>query len=347
MQSQEEGQSDKGADALHDEALVLLAHDHMVRLEDFRRDRSGGVVAKVVQATVDARVFSDSRAEYERSLYGSEGFMADAMEAFDGILETVASNPQELLLVREAADIREAKRSGQLGLILGSEGGKLLEGSLATLRNFHRLGMRHLQFHWSIRNQLGTAQSTPNEPGLTEFGREVVSEMNRLGMIVDLSHSSPHSIQDALETTTKPVINSHSGSRELSDTSQNLWDDQIRAMAENGGVVAIHFATRIVLGDYPSSTIDDLIAQIEYVVEIGGIDTVGLGPDFFEYGDDSRGRNVMVNQGASPMPWTADLEDTGKLRNLTRALAGRGYRDADILKILGGNLMRVFETALG
>ena len=114
-----------------------------------------------------------------------------------------------------------------------------------------------------------------------------------------------------------------------------------------GRSVAIHFATRIVLGDYPSSTVDDLIAQIEYVVEIGGIDTVGLGPDFFEYGDDSRGRNVMVNQGASPMPWTADLEDTGKLRNLTRALAARGYRDADILKILGGNLMRVFESALG
>jgi membrane dipeptidase len=229
---------------------------------------------------------------------------------------------------------------------MGSEGGKLLEGNLAALRNFHRLGMRHLQFHWSIRNQLGTAQGTPNEPGLTEFGREVVAEMNSLGMIVDLSHSSPHSIEDALETTTKPVINSHSGARTIYNTQQNLWDDQIRDMADNGGVVAIHFATRIVLGEYPTSTIDDLIAQIEHVADVGGIDTVGLGPDFFEDGG-PRSRNVMKNQGQSPMPWTADLEDTGKLRNLTRALVGRGYRDRDIVKILGGNLMRVFEAALG
>ena len=128
MPPQDESPHNTRADALHERALVLLAHDHMVLPEQLRRDRKGGVTAKVVQATVDAHAFSYDRAEYERSLYSAEGFMADAMKAYDSLLETVDSNPAEFLIVRKAADIEEAKKSGRLGLILGSEGGKLLEG---------------------------------------------------------------------------------------------------------------------------------------------------------------------------------------------------------------------------
>ena len=333
---------------LHEQAFVVLAHDHKVRSEDLRQDLAGGVTAKVVQATIDGRAFSFDRADYERSLYSTDGFMLDAMEAYDHIFTTIDTMPDDVFVVRRAADIREAKRTGRLGLILGAEGGKLLEGSLAPLRNFYRLGMRHLQFHWAIRNQLGTAQSTPDEPGLTKFGREVVAEMNELGMLLDVSHSSPASIDDVLTVTSKPIINSHTGSRELNPTNtQLLWDDQIKALADNGGVAAIHFCSQVLLGTGQRATVDDVLAHLDRLVNVGGIDSVGLGPDFL-LDSTSRTANAYVNQGipADAYTWTENLDDSSKLPNFTAAMVAHGYRDEDILKILGGNLLRVIEATL-
>ena len=334
--------------ALHERALVLLAHDHMVRAEDFRRDLAGGVTAKVVQATVSGRAFADTRAEFERSLYSTEGYMRDGMEAYDEIFATVETMPDEVFVVRRAADIGDAKRSGRLGLILGAEGAKLLEGSLAALRIFYRLGMRHLQLHWATRNQVGTAQSDIDEPGLTEFGREVVAEMNALGMLLDVSHSSPATIADVLAMTDKPVINSHTGARELNSRStQLLWDDQIRDLADNGGVAAVHFCSQVLLSEGRQATIDDVLDHIDHLVRVGGIESVGLGPDYLLDGT-QRTRNVSFNQriAEDSFTWTKEFEDSSKLPNVTVQLLGRGYTEDEILKILGGNLLRVIEEAL-
>ena len=272
----------------------MLAHDHMVRAEDLRRDLAGGVTAKVVQATVSGRAFADDRAEFERSLYSTEGYMRDAMEAYDEIFATIETMPDEVFVVRRAADIGEAKRTGRLGLILGAEGAKLLEGSVAALRVFYRLGMRHLQLHWATRNQVGTAQSDTDEPGLTEFGREVVTEVNALGMLLDVSHSSAATIADVLVITDRPVINSHTGARELNPRStQLLWDDQIRDLADNGGVAAVHFCTQVLLSEGRQATIDDVLTHIDYLVDMGGIESVGLGPDYLLDGT-QRTRNVRL-----------------------------------------------------
>jgi membrane dipeptidase len=333
---------------LHQRAIILLAHDHKVTLDDFRADHRGGVTAKVVQAVVDARVF-ESRPVYEGSLYSFDGFLRDAMTAYDWLLSTVEANPSELLVVRTAEDIRTAKETGKLGLILGSEGAKHLEGSAAVLRNLFRLGVRQVQLHWAIRNQLGTAQSDLDEPGLTDFGRQVISEMNRLGMLIDVSHSSPASIEDALATTTKPVINSHTGARDLNPVSgQLLWDDEIKALADNGGVACIHFNTSVLIGRQTTrlSTVEDVLSHIEHVVEVGGIECVGLGPDFIPGG--KPGERIRFNQRIPPefWRWTAELDSSQLLPNLTIALVERGYSDSDILKILGGNLMRVLSEVL-
>ena len=333
--------------ALHERALVVLAHDHMVRAEDLRRDIAGGVTAKVVQATVSGRAFSDRRAEFERSLYSTEGFMRDAMEAYDEIFATIETMPDEVFVVRRAADIQEAKRTGRLGLILGAEGAKLLEGSLAALRVFHRLGMRHLQLHWATRNQVGTAQSDTDEPGLTEFGREVVAEVNALGMLLDVSHSSVATIADVLAMTDRPVINSHTGARELNPRStQLLWDDQIKDLADNGGVAAVHFCSRVLL-DSGHATIDDVLTHIDYLVDAGGIESVGLGPDYLLDGT-QRTRNVSFNQriAEDDFTWAKDFEDTSTLPNVTVALLERGYTEDETLKILGGNMLRVIEASL-
>ena len=334
--------------ALHESALVVLAHDHMVRAEDLRRDIAGGVTAKVVQATVSGRAFSDSRAEFERSLYSTEGFMRDAMEAYDEIFATIETMPDEVFVVHQASDIGEAKRTGRLGLILGAEGAKLLEGSLAALRIFYRLGMRHLQLHWATRNQVGTAQSDTDEPGLTEFGREVVAETNALGMLLDVSHSSPATIADVLAITDRPVINSHTGARELNPRStQLLWDDQIKDLADNGGVAAIHFCTQVLLSEGRQATIDDVLTHIDYLVDAGGIESVGLGPDYLLDGT-QRTRNVSFNQriAEDDFTWTKDFEDTSTLPNVTVALLERGYTEDETLKILGGNMLRVIEASL-
>ena len=334
--------------ALHERALVVLAHDHMVRAEDLRRDIAGGVTAKVVQATVSGRAFSDSRAEFERSLYSTEGFMRDAMEAYDEIFATIETMPDEVFVVRCAADIAEAKRTGRLGLILGAEGAKLLEGSVAALRIFYRLGMRHLQLHWATRNQVGTAQSDTDEPGLTEFGREVVAETNALGMLLDVSHSSPATIADVLAITDRPVINSHTGARELNPRStQLLWDYQIKDLADNGGVAAIHFCTQVLLSEGRQATIDDVLTHIDYLVDAGGIESVGLGPDYLLDGT-QRTRNVSFNQriAEDDFTWTKDFEDTSTLPNVTVALLERGYTEDETLKILGGNMLRVIEASL-
>jgi membrane dipeptidase len=275
--------------------------------------------------------------------------MRDAMTVYDQLLRTVDTHPSELLVVRTAADIRSAKASGKLGLILGSEGAKYLEGSIAALRNFFRLGVRQVQLHWAIRNQLGTAQSDLDEPGLTEVGREVISEMNHLGMLIDVSHSSPASVVDALATTRKPIINSHTGAREFNPVSgQLLWDDQIRALADNGGVACIHFSSSVLIGRQTGrrATVDDVLAHIEHVVNVGGIDSVALGPDFIPGGE--LGQNIRFNQRIPPefWLWTEDLDNSALLPNLTTALVERGYSDPDILKILGGNLLRVVEDVL-
>ena len=341
-------ENDERAVCLHDEAPIVLAHDHMVEAEDFARDRAGGVTAKVVQATLDARVFAPTRAEYQQSLHSTEGFMRDAMEVYDALLAKVQANPRELLVVRSGADVRAAKASDRLGLILGCEGAKLLEGRVAALRNFHRLGVRHIEFHWAIRNQLGTAQNDDGEPGLTAFGSEVVAEMNRLGMLIDVSHSSAATIADVLRESSDPVINSHTGARVFHDTPQNLWDAQIRELADNGGVAAVHFASGVLVDGDELASIADVVRHIDHLIDVGGIDSVGLGPDFV-LGHADRDARLLFNMNRTPesYTWTKDLDDSGKLRNLTRALVANGYGDEDIRKILGGNLLRVIDEAMG
>jgi len=257
---------------------------------------------------------------------------------------------------RVAADDRGFLLSDGIYEVTPAYGGRFFRGDrhlarmtrgLAALRIFYRLGMRHLQLHWATRNQVGTAQSDTDEPGLTEFGREVVAEVNSLGMLLDVSHSSTATIADVLAITDRPVINSHTGARELNPRSpQLLWDDQIKDLADNGGVAAVHFCSRVLLDD-GHTTIDDVLTHIDYLVDMGGIESVGLGPDYLLDGT-QRTRNVSFNQRIpeGAFTWAKDFEDTSTLPNVTVALLERGYTEDETLKILGGNMLRVIEASL-
>jgi len=232
---------------------------------------------------------------------------------------------------------------------MGIEGGHAIEDSLSALREFYRLGVRYMTLtHTNTNNWADSAGGidSPAEKrhgGLSDFGREVVREMNRLGMMVDISHVSDDTFRDAIETSQAPVIASHSSCRALTNVPRNLTDDMLKALAKNRGVVMINFYNGFINTEYakpgtpapgkPASaaTLDMLMRHFEHAIKVAGIDHVGIGSDF-------DGVDGLVPAG---------MEDVSKLPAITYELLKRGYSDADVKKLLGENLLRVMAEVEG
>ena len=330
------------------EHSLYLAHDHMYRAEDFTRDYAGGVGLKIVHLGVDAWIEAPSVRDYEAAYYVNTGFLARGLKRLTKVLNLERSG-EPIKIIRNVEDIDQAVREDKLALILGFEGGKIIEEDVDLLDAWFALGLRHMQLNWAMRNSIGASQTEEDEldqPGLTEFGFEVISRMNDLGIIVDVSHSSPKTIRDVIDTTTKPLLNSHSGSRSLANKQQNLWDDQITDMAENGGVIGIHFCSRLVLGvNGIQSEIEDVVKQIEAVTQIGGIEVVGLGPDYM-LNFEGRDEDYLRNTNQLDISWTKGLEDTSEIYNIVEALKKAGFSESDIDKITSGNMKRLIGDVL-
>jgi membrane dipeptidase len=286
----------------------------------------------------------------------------------------VGRHPDRLLFATTAADVRRAKREGKIAILIGVEGGHAIESSLDRLRELHAHGVRYLTLTWN--NGVPWAGSSLGEDGtrtggLTAFGRDVVREMNRLGMLVDLSHVSDSTFYDALAVSTVPVIASHSSARALSDFPRNLSDDQLRAIARNGGVVNVNFfsrfldsqyraraeavdaeiaAARRALGPGPDSAAASArlsarrasllaaLPQTPFSVLIDHIDHVArvAGVDHVGLGSDF--------DGVSALP--LGIEDVTRLPRIAQGLLDRGYSESDVTKILGGNMLRVMTRVL-
>lgn len=328
---------------------VYLAHDHMQRLEDYQRDLDGGVSGKIVHLTVDSWIDAPTQEDYDNSYDSYDGYRDRGLGALTN-LHAVAGDPDSnIRVVREFGDLELARKEGNLAVIAGNEGGKILGSDPSLLDAWFPMGLRHVQFNWAMPNRLGASQdqeSDPAQPGLTDFGRQTIEGMNERGMIVDVSHSAPQTILDALQTTTKPILNSHSGGRAIADKPQNLWDEQIKAMGDNGGVIGMHFCSRLVLGvNGVQAEIADVVKQIRYVADVGGIDVVGLGPDWV-LGDPERDVPYLRNTNQTDITWTKGLEDSTELPNLWDPLVGGGFTAAEIEKIAGGNMLRLFKDVL-
>ena len=328
---------------------VYLAHDHMDRPADFARDLAGGVAGKILHLTVDAWFDAPTREEYEAAYYTDDGFLERGLAAA-ARAHALADDPKNRLrIIRTCGDLAAAREAGELALILGNEGGKIIREDLALLDAFFHLGLRHMQLNWAMRNRIGASQANedePDHPGLSPFGFLVVERMNELGMVIDVSHSAPATAEDVLCASTKPILNSHSGSRTVAPKPQNLWDDQIRAIADNGGIVAVHFCSRLVLGvNDRQSQIDDVVRQMRYVADVGGMDAVALGPDWI-LGHPARDEPYLRNTNQEDITWTVGLESSTGLSNLLPALQDGGFSAAEIEKILGGNLLRLFREVL-
>jgi membrane dipeptidase len=295
------------------------------------------------------------------------------LEQIDGVRREVARHPNDLEMATTAADILSAKKRGRIAILMGLEGGHAIDSDLSVLRSYADLGVRYLTLTHTNHTPWADSSAKPSEHnGLTDFGRRVVRELNRLGMMVDISHVSDKTFQDALEASAAPVIASHSSSRALASAPRNMTDDMLRALARKGGVVHINYyegfldngfaerektlkaeqteqdaiddrtpkfgdrsqngpavrklnARRIAkLGRLPLSR---LLDHFEHAVKVAGVDHVGLGSDF-------DGADDLFPEG---------MEDISKIPNLVRGLMERGFSDEDILKILGGNTLRVMR----
>lgn len=316
---------------LHRDALVVDGHcDTLLRLWQTgaglgeRRQEGHLDLPRLRDGGVDVQVF----ACYIEPSFKPDRGLQRALQLVD-FFHTQLDGCPDLYLVREAGDLEAAGREGRVGAILAIEGGEGVGDHLAYLRTLYRLGVRLITLTWNQRNLIADGVGEERTGGgLSTFGVEVVREMNRLGMLVDVSHLSEPGFWHVVEVCRGPFVASHSCCWALCDHRRNLTDDQIRALARAGGVVGINFAPAFLSGEGTASW-EDVLRHIEHVVELVGPDHVGLGSDY---------------DGIPATP--AGLEDVSRLPVLTRGMVERGYAEEDIRKILGGNFRRVIQQVM-
>jgi membrane dipeptidase len=291
----------------------------------------------------------------------------DLRDAMQSVLDEHAD---QIELATTASDIERIVKAHKIAAFLTIEGGHSIDDDLHVLRTYYRLGIRSMTLtHARNTNWADSASDTPANNGLTDFGKDVVHEMNRLGMLVDLAHVSDKTFYDALAVTTKPVIVSHSSMRAISNVPRNVSDEMLRALAKNGGVIGINFGMGFInpkdaealrsatdteaeaplltgraLDEYAAenaqqlfgkratvvATVEDIADHIDHAVKVAGIDHVGIGSDFDGIAGTANG-----------------LEDVSKMPFLIAALLNRGYRESELKKILGQNLLRVIREVTG
>ena len=329
--------SDQEVQSVHRSALLIDTHNDVTGFTvdgfdignsgskhhtDLARLKAGGVGAVFFAAYVGPE-YAGSRTSAIRALQ-----MIDTIRT-----DIVGRYPNDFVLARSADEIEAAHKRGRIAALIGIEGGHAIEDSLRLLRDFYALGVRYMTLTHTNTNGWADSSGDMDKPGikhhngLTDFGKQVIVEMNRLGMIVDVSHVSDKTFWDALKTSHAPIFASHSSCRAICNVARNMTDEMIVAMAKKGGVIQINFYSAFLsqksadidrLAEaaksgkdrpaLPPAVLEDAVAHINHVVKIAGIDAVGIGSDF---------------DGVKSVP--TGLEDVSKFPNLTRALLEEGY----------------------
>jgi membrane dipeptidase len=341
--------------------------------------RQGGLGAVFVNTMVDEFYTANHLA------------VKEALRQIEHFYRQMALYPDQIGVARNAEEVRALRKEGKIAAILANEGGHPIEDDLGVLRMFHRLGLREMNLVHFLENSIGdvlhTSKNSGRGSGLTAFGRELIAEMNGLGIVIDVSHMAERTVLDAVAASAQPVITTHSGVRALVDRPGNWSDEMIRELAKKGGVMCLGFLPQLMSQDYhnkwnagrpplgslfmrgvkdmqslvyredPTTIYDfieegnrrfesgrgevtrqrrkdmpplsNLIDQIDYVARLVGVDHVGIGSDF---GGDA------VN--------LTGIESAGEYQNIAQALLKRGYKEGDVTKIMGENLLRVFDEVV-
>ncbi len=321
---------------------------------DIPRLRQGGVGAQFWSAYVPS------------STIHTGGGTRYALEQIDLIHRMVRRYPEHFEMAATAADVVRIHREGKIASLIGLEGGHAIESSLGVLRMFHALGVRYMTLtHSETHDWADSATDKPKHGGLSAFGEQVVREMNRLGMLVDISHVSPDTMRDVLRVTRAPVIASHSSAYTIAEHPRNVPDDVLRLMPANGGVIMVNFSSGFIHPEgarvtrdifevirtlrakhpeqddfreamrkwrrehpIPRGTVGTFVDHIDHIVKTAGVDHVGLGSDY---------------DGISTLP--EKLDDVSTYPHITQELLNRGYAEGDIHKIMGANALRALRRA--
>jgi len=323
-------QTREHARRLHNESVVVVIHDHNPIGPDIPLMLAGGVTCKVYQIGLDV----DPNAGFLDSAPIRDGWSSRALAELDEVDKLVAVESARLLIVKSADDIRRAKREGKVAILLGVEGGKLLDGKVEMVEKYYDRGLRELQLRWGVPNQIVEDQI------LTPLGRNVVRECNRLGIIVGLTHIPHAAFFQVIEMTEDPPIVCH-GVATRKDGFKDLDDRQLKALAARRGVIGLHFYSSY-LGQKPS--VREVVDQVDYIANLVGIDTVGLGIDLFP--STGAWREFQLSQNPkNVIAWA--IPDISRVSDVTEALVARNYSDADIKKVLGENFLRVAKAVFG
>jgi len=333
---------------------------------DLRRMKAGGLGAEFFAVYVGKEFVNKKPSE-------GGGSARKALDVIDIVLEQVRRHPESLETASTAADIRRIVKSGKIAALMGIEGGHAIEDSLPALRMFYKLGVRYMTLTHTNTNDWADSEgdinnsSVSHHNGLTDFGRNVIREMNRIGMMIDISHVADKTFYDVIATTSAPVIASHSSARAIANNPRNMSDDMLKALARNGGVAMVNFYDGFLdpkkaelafraramedelkvkyptdpkrvqeeidawrkANDPGKTPLSVLMDHIDHIVKVAGIDHIGIGSDF---------------DGVPLTGLPEGMEDISKLPTLTYELMKRGYSDADIKKFLGENLLRVMAA---
>jgi membrane dipeptidase len=380
-QSKNESRSISDAEVMrvHRSALLIDTHNDVPSrtVDGFDIGSRTGTghtdIARLKEGGVGAQFF----AVYVASSYVTGNRSANrTLQMIDTVRHDIIGRyPDDFVLATTASGIEEAHRRGKIAALMGIEGGHAIEDNVRLLRDFYGLGIRYMTLTHSNTNDWADSSGDVNDPnvkhhnGLTAFGKDIILEMNRLGMIVDISHVADKTFWDALEVSKAPIFASHSSCRALTNHARNMTDDMIVALAKKGGVVQVNFycgfisqkfrdndaadtkaldarlaqetagknlsePDRQILSEklrkemrLSRATLADVVAHIDHIRQIAGIDAIGIGADF---------------DGVSCTP--VGLDDVSKYPNLTRALLEKGYSAEDIRKIYGGNFLRVMRA---
>ena len=371
------------ARSIHDSAIVVDTHaDTPQRFLDENFDIGNSDPKDVGHISLDKARAGNLDAEFFSIWVDPETnqghFARHTFDLIDSVYQQAARHPDRMMMAFSVADIARAHGHRKLAALMGIEGGHSIENDIRLLRDYYRLGVRYMTLTWSNTNEWADSSGDVDDPniqhrnGLTDFGKQVVLEMNRLGMIVDISHVADKTFWDTLAVTKAPVIASHSSARALVNAPRNMTDDMLRAVAKNGGVVDVNFFSSFVdqkywdaaqaqrkeqeaaVQDYlakrkaagqpvtyldkeridrewmariPRPPLKSLIDHIDHIAKVAGVDHVGLGSDF----DGVAGATPEGVDSASDLP------------KITQALLDRGYNAEDVRKILGENVLRVFQ----
>lgn len=329
--------------ALHESALVIDSHNDSIVIHMRAglnldggpvREQGAAIVTRFSRyngATIQLDFPKMRAAGVNAAFFAVDVTLAKGTHlqyALDGLgffLREAAHSSEEIVIVRRAADITRAHEEGKLAAVLAIENSDGLDQSIYTLSAFYEIGVRALTVTHSTRSWAADGCEVENGGGLTAFGKRMIAEMNRLGMLVDVSHLNDRGFWETLEHSTMPVMATHSCCRALCGHPRNLTDDQLKALGAVGGVVALTFVPEFI--DDAAPTIDGLIDHIEHAIEMAGIDHVALGSDF-------DGGGTLV-EGAMTYP------------QITELLLQRGLAEDDVRKVLGTNHLRILSEVIG